>query len=121
MKCARKMTILIFTFQNRVHRSSVKGVSHFTEEQLFRPLGQVKDYEFLVDWDRLDDFVNDFAVDFCTNDIDLWTVDVCCSQESDPVAVSNASSGCVGDFVIEAVSVADLLENLKCLKLFQID
>lgn len=61
------------TFQYRVHCLSVDGISHAREKQFFRPLWQVVNNDLLVHGNRLDDFVNRLALDFCAHHVNLFT------------------------------------------------
>lgn len=58
----------------------------------------------------LNNFIDNFSINFCTNNIDLWTVNVCCPKESNPITTSYTSTCCVGDFIIQPISMADLIK-----------
>lgn len=57
---------------------------------------------------RLHNFVNHFAADFCAHNINLWPVVVSDFEESHPIAVSYFPAERVGDFIVQAITVSNL-------------
>jgi hypothetical protein len=117
---------------------SVNCVSHAREKQFLGPLGQVVHNDLLVHGNRLDDFVDRLALDFCADHVDLLgtkigslnvarslsrpikpaylrSIRVGDFQESHPVAVARLAAAGEGDLVVEAEAVSDLQDKSRTI------
>ena len=82
---------------------------HAANEKFLGSFRQVINDQLMMHGNRLHHFINHFTVDFCAHNVDLRPVCVCDFEKSDPIAVADFATECVGDFIVQTKSMSNLI------------